>query len=111
VLQNVEVLTSGQKTEPDPEGKPITATVVTLLVSPEQAEKVDLASNQGIVHFILRNGVDNQEFKGPPAQFGELAGLKTPDGKPIIKPAEHAPPKPYVVETVMGGTVRTDNFQ
>ena len=33
VLQDVQVLASGQKTEPDPEGKPVTATVVTLLVS------------------------------------------------------------------------------
>ena len=47
VLQNVQVLASGQKIEPDPEGKPVTATVVTLLVSPEQAEKVDLATTQG----------------------------------------------------------------
>jgi len=112
VLQNVQVLTSGQKSEPDPEGKPITATVVTLLVTPEQAEKVDLATTQGIIHFTLRNGVDNEEFKGPPAQFAELAGMKTPDGKPILKPAAERPaPKPYVVETFMGGTVKTDNFQ
>ncbi len=110
VLQNVEVLTSGQKTEPDPEGKPVTATVVTLLVSPEQAEKVDLASTQGIVHFVLRNGVDKEEFKGPPAQFAELSGMTNAQGKPVIKP-EHQAPKPYVVETFMGGAVKTDNFQ
>ena len=48
VLQNVQVLTSGQKSEPDPEGKPI-ATVVTLLVTPEQAEEeIRLAATQGI---------------------------------------------------------------
>lgn len=112
VLQDVEVLTIGQKTEPDPEGKPVTATVVTLLVTPDQAEKVDLASNQGIVHFVLRNGVDKAEFKGPPAQFAELSGMTNAQGKPVTKPpAEHVAPKPYVVETVMGGTVRMDNFQ
>jgi pilus assembly protein CpaB len=111
VLQNVEVLTTGQKTEPDPEGKPVTATVVTLLVSPEQAEKVDLASTQGIVHFVLRNGVDKEEFKGPPAQFAELSGMTNAQGKPVIKPTERQAPRPYVVETFMGGSVKTDNFQ
>jgi len=113
VLQNVQVLTSGQKIEPDPEGKPITATVVTLLVSPDQAEKVDLATTQGIIHFTLRNGVDKEEFKGPPALFAELSGLKTSDGKPVTKPVGERPaPKPYVVETFMGGgAVKMDNFQ
>ncbi len=113
VLQNVQILTSGQKIEPDPEGKPASVTVVTLLVSPDEAEKVDLASTQGIIHFILRNGVDNKQFDGPPAQYAELSGLKTPDGKPATKPAAERPaPKPYVVETFMGGQgVRTDNFQ
>ena len=112
VLQNVEVLTIGQKTEPDPEGKPVTATVVTLLVAPDQAEKVDLAANQGVVHFVLRNGVDKAEFKGPPAQFAELSGLTNSQGKPVTRPAVERPaPKPYVVETILGGTVKTDNFQ
>jgi pilus assembly protein CpaB len=112
VLQNVQVLASGQKTEPDPEGKPVTATVVTLLVSPAQAERVDLATTQGIVHFTLRNGVDAEDFKGPPAQYAELSGLTTASGKPAISPAKERPaPKPYVVETFMGGSVKTDNFQ
>ena len=48
VLQDAEVLATGQKTEPDPEGKPVTATVVTILVSPKDAERVVLASTQGV---------------------------------------------------------------
>ena len=113
VLQNVEVLTSGQNTEPDPAGKPVTATVVTLLVKPEDAEKVDLASTQGIVHFVLRNGVDQAEFKGPPALYSELSGVVPPiPGKPAARPGSGPPrPKPYVVETFMGGAMKADNFQ
>lgn len=112
VLQNVQVLTSGQKIEPDPEGKPSSVTVVTLLVAPDQAEKVDLASTQGIIHFVLRNGIDDKQFDGPPALFAELSGLKTAAGKPVdTRPVEHPAPKPYVVETFMGGSVKTDNFQ
>jgi pilus assembly protein CpaB len=112
VLQNVEVLTAGQKTEPDPEGKPATATVVTLLVKPEDAEKVDLASTQGVVHFVLRNGVDQDDFKGPPALFSDLSGPKQPvPAERPHKSLQLIAAKPYVVETFMGPTVKTDNFQ
>jgi pilus assembly protein CpaB len=107
VLQNAEVLATGQKTEPDPEGKPTTATVVTILVSPEDAERVVLASTQGTVHFSLRNGADRVDFSGPPVLLSQL----TP-APPIPKVQRTAPaPKPYAVETFMGGAVKTDNFQ
>jgi pilus assembly protein CpaB len=113
VLQNVQILATGQKTEPDPEGKPTTATVVTLLVKPEDAQRVDLASTQGIVHFILRNGSDHEEFKGPAALFSQLSGLPTdvPAAKPVRRPLQLVVAKPYSVETFMGPTVKTDNFQ
>ena len=110
VLQDVEILTTGQKIEPDPEGKPTTATVVTLLVKPEDAQKVDLASTQGIVHFVLRNGEDNAEFKGPPALFSELAGTPPPPPPSAVRRAALVA-KPYQVETFMGLNVKTDNFQ
>ena len=115
VLQNVQILTTGQKTEPDPEGKPTTATVVTLLVKPEDAERVDLASTQGIVHFVLRNGSDRQPFTGPPAFLSQLAGItpSTTPEKPVAhkSTAQLVAAKPYSVETFMGPTVKTDNFQ
>jgi pilus assembly protein CpaB len=115
VLQDAQVLAVGQKTEPDPEGKPTSATVVTLLVKPADAERVDLASNQGIVHFVLRNGSDHQAVTGPPALFSELSGLgptgATPAAKPVHKPLQLVAAKPYSVETFMGPTVKTDNFQ
>lgn len=110
VLQDVEILTTGQKIEPDPEGKPTTATVVTLLVKPEDAQKVDLASTQGIVHFVLRNGVDRAEFNGPPAFFAQLSGTPPPP-PPGVRRAVLAAAKPYQVETFMGPNVKTDNFQ
>ena len=114
VLQDVEILTAGQKTEPDPEGKPATATVVTLLVKPEDAEKVDLASTQGIIHFVLRNGVDRDEFKGAPAQFSDLSGAKVAAAVAERQPRKSmqlVSAKPYQVETFMGPTVKTENFQ
>ena len=56
VLQDVEVLTAGQTIEPDPQGKPQEVNVVTLLLGPEDSQKLQLASTQGVVQFVLRNG-------------------------------------------------------
>lgn len=112
VLQDVQVLASGQKIEPDPEGKPVTATVVTLLVKPEDAEKVDLAATQGIVHFVLRNGVDREQRKSVPILFSELAGVPVKAaavGGPVVH--KEAPVrKPYVVETFLGTAAKTESF-
>ncbi len=47
VLQDVEVLTVGQKLEPDPQGKPENVSVVTLLLTPEDSQKLVLASTPG----------------------------------------------------------------
>jgi pilus assembly protein CpaB len=113
VLQDVEVLATGQKIEPDPEGKPTSATVVTLLVTPEDAEKVTLASTQGTVHFVLRNGVDREEVKDPAVLLSQLSGAAPPAAVKEKEKAVHKTiaPKPYSVETFMGTTLRTDNFQ
>jgi pilus assembly protein CpaB len=110
VLQNATVLATGQKTEPDPDGKPATATVVTILVSPQDAERVDLAATQGIVHFVLRNGVDREDVKGTPVLLSQLSGITAPPEKAVQK-VEKPAPKPYTVETFMGPTIKTENFQ
>src|SRR5437016_4889532 len=56
VLQNVQVLSTGTKIDPDPDGKPENIGVVTLLVSPEQSEKLALEQNQGTVNCDKRTG-------------------------------------------------------
>ncbi len=117
VLQDVEILAAGQKTDPDPEGKATTATVVTLLVKPEDAEKVVLASTQGSVHFVLRNGEDRKEVQGDPIQLSQLSGGVAPphpssgSGKPAVhKTFQQLVAKPYTVETILGSKQRMDTF-
>jgi pilus assembly protein CpaB len=112
VLQDAQVLATGQKTQPDPDGKPATATVVTILVSPQDAERVVLAATQGTVHFVLRNGADRLEVKGAPVLLSQLSGIPTTSApeKSNSAPVRSAP-KPYTVETFMGPTVKTENFQ
>jgi pilus assembly protein CpaB len=112
VLQDAVVLAAGQKTEPDPEGKASSATVVTILVKPEDAERVVLASNQGAIHFALRNGLDREEYKGPPALLGELPGVPPAiPAKEAAKAPEAVVAKAYSVETILGKTQRMDDFR
>ena len=59
ILPNVQVLTAGTKIERDVEkDKPVSVSVVTLLVDPEQAERLTLASTEGKIQLALRNPLD-----------------------------------------------------
>lgn len=73
-LQNAQVLAAGQKAEPDPTGKPQSVTVVTLLLTPDDAERAVLASTQGTVHFVLRNNSDQTRTAAAPMQLSTLSG-------------------------------------
>ena len=59
MLQNMEVLSAGQDFKKDAEGKPIAVQVVNLLVTPEQAEMLSLASTQTTIQLVLRNPLDH----------------------------------------------------
>ena len=74
VLQNIEVLSTGEKLQPDPSGKPQNVKVVTLLLTPEDAEKLALASNQGTVQFVLRNASDQAQSQPRTVNVKDLQG-------------------------------------
>jgi pilus assembly protein CpaB len=63
VLQNVQVLAVGQVVQQDAQGKPITVSVITLLVSPKDAETLVLASNEGKIQLALRNTLDLADIR------------------------------------------------
>lgn len=115
ILQDVEVLAAGQKTQPDPEGKPITVDVVTLLVKPSDAERATLAVSLGSVQFVLRNGNDHQQVTGASGvQVAQLAGGA--GARPRAVAAPHAvKPTPqqdhYQVETVAGSKSTVEVFK
>ena len=61
VVSNVQVLTAGTRFDQEQaraEGKPIATTVVTLLVTPDDAERISLAANEGQIMLTLRNPLD-----------------------------------------------------
>jgi pilus assembly protein CpaB len=121
VLQNVEVLTAGQKVQPDPQGKPETVSVVTLLLNPEDSEKLLLASSLGTIQFVLRNGSDNERPEirvanvsgllsgNAPAEPPPAARTSTPRPRVVAPPAPK-PPEFYVVEVINGDKRSTQKF-
>jgi len=117
LLQNIEVLSAATNIQKDPEGKPLPVPVVNLLVTPDQAEILSLASNETRIQLILRNPLDNEPSKTSGVALGGLfSGEKTapvahaarPAPKPVAPPAAvPAPPKPFSVE-VLNGPRRTE---
>jgi pilus assembly protein CpaB len=116
VLQDAQILTAGQKMQPDPAGKASTVDVVTLLVTPADAEKVVLASAQGTVHFVLRNGADHELHDDPPTQLSSLGAAVrvAPEAKPAPAKTSTASvaqgPKVYRVEVIRGDKQTMESF-
>jgi len=110
VLQNTVVLAVGHQIEPDPSGKTSDVTVVTLLLTPEQAERAVLASTQGAIHFVLRNGADTSISGETPMQLSQLSGYAPTVARTIARsgtPATaHVPAvqKHEEIETILGGS-------
>ncbi|OYW10766.1 MAG: Flp pilus assembly protein CpaB [Acidobacteriia bacterium 12-62-4] len=89
VLQNITVLSAGQTYQPDAKGQAINASTVTLLVSPDQAETLTLASQEGRIQLVLRNGSDHNIEKTPGREVRELFGARRsgPRGRQARGPA------------------------
>lgn len=100
VLQNIEVLAANQQMQADSRGQAINATVVSLLVTPEQAETMTLAGNEGRIQLVLRNAVDRDTPKTPGKEINELYGLNRtkpapdPNARPRPRKVEVAAPPP-----------------
>jgi pilus assembly protein CpaB len=82
VLTNVQVLAAGTKIERDTDrNKPIAVSVVTLLVNPEESERLTLASTEGKIQLALRNPLDktmpNTQGIRPAALLGFGAPIRT----------------------------------
>jgi len=111
LLQNIEVLSAGQDFKKDNEGKPVGAGVVNLLVTPEQAEMLSLASNQTTIQLVLRNPLDTQVAKTPGTAVVELFASAGPRKKPeptkvFVKVPAKAAPAPPPVEVKAAPPVR-----
>jgi pilus assembly protein CpaB len=116
VLQDVQILTVGTKSEPNAEGKPEDAKVVTLLATPEDSQKLVLASNHGTLQLVLRGGADSAKVETRPVTTGELMGGPRMEEQQVAAPRRRsapaaARPQPYTVETITGGKRSVATFE
>jgi pilus assembly protein CpaB len=86
ILTNVQVVAAGTKIEQDDKNKPIQVAVVTLLVNPDEAEKLTLASTEGKIQLALRNPLD----KTAPATYG-IRPASLMGGAPVRRAASSNP--------------------
>jgi len=112
ILQNIQVLSAGTDIQRDSEGKPQQVQVVNLLVSPEQAELLTLASSEARIQLVLRNPLDTQIATPAVTATAQLytGAASMPSVKPpILRRAEPKAPasRVYVVE-VLNGSKRTE---
>jgi pilus assembly protein CpaB len=117
LLQNIEVLSAGTNYQQDAEGKPVKVEVVNLLVTPEQAELLSLASNETKIQLVLRNPLDRQIANTPGSEMARLFGEPAPHPHPaaVVRPAvparlekpEAPRPEVYTVQ-VFNGSKRSE---
>src|SRR5471030_2676331 len=78
ILTNVQVLAAGTKIDRETDkNKPMPVSVVTLLVNPEEAERLTLASTEGKIQLALRNPLDKTIPQTPGVQPAALFGFAT----------------------------------
>lgn len=116
VLENVAVIANGSKLERSATGEPQTTPVITLLVSPDDAEKLTLASNQGHIQLALRNPTDTKQTEVAAvksrALYGGAPETAPAATKPKAKRAAAPPPLPtaYTVEVYKGDKKEETKF-
>jgi pilus assembly protein CpaB len=114
ILTNVQVLAAGTKIDRETDkNKPIPVSVVTLLVNPEEAERLTLASTEGKIQLALRNPLDKTmpatPGVRPSALFGNGAPLRTASARtrmasssPSARPVAAAQVELPTVEIIRG---------
>jgi pilus assembly protein CpaB len=97
VVSDVQVLTAGTRFDQEKarDGQPIPTTVVTLLVTPSDAERIALAASEGEVMLTLRNPMDRKPTETTGIRTAALLGQA-----PAPAPAVRSRPRPAAVEPV-----------
>src|SRR5579863_7649880 len=120
VLENVAVIATGQKLERNAAGEPQTTPVITLLVSPDDAQKLTLASNQGKIQLALRSPLDTRQEELGAARSASLYKISAPAPaapapvqprtRHVAAPTTPAPPPVFTVEVYKGDKKEESKF-
>lgn len=108
VLQNVQVLAAGQEYQRDVDGEPRTVTVITLLVTPEQAESLTLSSTEGRIQLALRNTLDQAEVETEGVKAKTLVGMADVTPAPATTRRRSAPVRRGTTVVTYNGDERTE---
>lgn len=111
VVSNVQVLAAGTKFDQETakDGQAIPSSVVTLMVSPEDAERIGLASTEGQILLTLRNPLDTNPTVSAGTRTASLIGappapvVAAAPARRVVAPPPPAPPPPpkvYTVDTI-----------
>ena len=119
VLENVAVIATGQRLERNSAGEAQSAPVITLLVSPDDAERLTLASSQGHIQLALRNPLDTQQTDVAAVKSNSLykngaepAPATEPRSRPkrVVVQAPPSIPTTYTVEVYKGDKKEEEKF-
>ena len=107
ILTNVQVLAAGTKIDRETDkNKPVPVSVVTLLVDPDQAERLTLASTQGKIQLALRNPLDQTTPATRGIKPALLLGMSAATPKAVklssAAKAPVAPPETPTIEVIRG---------
>src|ERR1700685_1155640 len=117
VLENVLVIATGTRMERTSAGESQSAPVVTLLLSPDDAERLTLASSQGHIQLALRNPLDTKQADVAAVKANSLYKYvsEPPPSAPshskprhVSAPAAPAIPSAYTVEVYKGDKKEED---
>jgi pilus assembly protein CpaB len=127
VVSNVQVLTAGTRYDQEKakDGEPIPSTVVTLMVTPVDAERIALAQAQGQIMLSLRNPLDIEETEtrgvrtaslfgqaptAPPAPVRASNPRPRNADTPVAAVPVPEPARPYMVETIKAAKRTTEEI-
>lgn len=107
ILQNVRAVAAGQEIQRTDDGEPQTVTVITLLVTPDDAEKLVLAASQGRIQMALRNTLDMDTVETAGSRVSALLADRSPrrasNSSGSAAPTSTTEPLPSVIEVYSGG--------
>jgi pilus assembly protein CpaB len=115
VLENVAVIATGQRLDHNSAGEAQSVPVITLLVSPDDAERLTLASSQGHIQLALRNPLDTEQtdvaaVKANSLYKGSEPAAAAPSRPRHVVQAPPSIPTAYTVEVYKGDKKEEEKF-
>lgn len=112
ILQNIQVLSAGTDIQKDAEGKPQQVQVVNLLVTPEDAQTLTLASNQLKIQLVLRNPLDTKVTPVASTAMNRMFtdSAPAPQHRVVVRTAPKPKAPEYSIQVINGSSTTEQKF-